>query len=282
MKTQKQFGMTLVLIALLFAATVQAQSQDPRAWIQNGDAAWNSGNTNAALQNYNYAYKLSEQRWDWSSALPLTQRYLALGQETAALNAYRYATFSAWNWAVDSSTGALRLRPNAQSVASGEQGLAATVNWWNNTLKSMRMSDSTRQWLQQSAQQAYDSYQRLQQMKSGATPPPYGGMLPPSIGGTTGTNWGTNATSQRTQVGRRFSCNCPANGSIGSVWGTDIYTDDSSICSAAVHAGLMTRQAGGTVIIEMRAGQPSYASTLRYDIKSTAFLQWHGSFVFVR
>ena len=85
MKSQTQFVMTFIFAVLLFVATVQAQSQDPRAWIQNGDAAWNSGNTNAALQNYNYAYKLTEQRWDWSSALPLTQRYLALGQETAAL-----------------------------------------------------------------------------------------------------------------------------------------------------------------------------------------------------
>ncbi len=283
MKTQKQFGMTLVLTVLLFTATAQAQSQDPRDWIQNGDTAWNSGNANAAIQNYNYAYRLTEQRWDWWSALTLTQRYLALGQETAALNAYRYATFSAWNWAVDASTGALRLRPNAQSVASGEQGLATVVNQWNNTLKSMRMSDSTRQWLQQSATQAYQSYQQLQQLKTGTIqPPPPVGTLPPSIGGTAGTNWGTNAVSQRAQIGRRFSCNCPANGSFGSVWGTDIYTDDSSICTAAVHAGLITRQGGGTVTIEMRAGLPSYTSTLRNGINSTSFMQWHGSFVFVR
>jgi hypothetical protein len=177
MKTQTQFAISFVLAVLLFVATVQAQSQDPRTWIQNGDAAWNGGNTNVALQNYNYAYKLVEQRWDWSSALTLTQRYLALGQETAALNAYRLATFSAWNWAIDPNT--LQLRPNTQQVTSGEQGLSTAVNQWNNTLKNLRMSEGTRQGLQQAATQAYQSYQLLQQKKTGVQPPP-----PPNNGVT--------------------------------------------------------------------------------------------------
>lgn len=168
MKTQKLF-VNIVLIVTLVVSSVQAQSQDPNAWIQNGDTAWNSGNTNAALQNYNYAYRLAEQRRDWPSALTLTQRYLGLGQETAALNVYRYAIQCAWNWALDSNT--MQLRPNAQQVASGEQGLAASINLWNNTLKTMRMSDATRQWFQQAAKQAYDTYQLLQQKKTGVQQP---------------------------------------------------------------------------------------------------------------
>ena len=279
MKPQTQFGMTFVLAVLLFVATVQAQSQDPRAWIQNGDVAWNGGNTNAALQNYNYAYKLAEQRWDWSSALTLTQRYLALGQETAAMNVYRYAVFSAWNWAIDPNT--LQLRANAQQVTAGEQGLSTAVNQWNTALKNMRMSDATRQWLQQAATQAYQSYQLLQQKKTGITSPPVN-TLPPSVGGTAGTNWGTNAKSSVLQVGQRYSCNCPGNGSFGSVWGTDIYTDDSSICTAAAHAGLITREAGGTVILEIRTGQQSYVGSSRYGVGTTSYGQWGRSFVFIR
>ncbi len=282
MKSQTQFGMTFILALLLFVATAQAQSQDPRAWVQNGDAAWNSGNTNAALQNYNYAYKLVEQRSDWPSALTLTQRYLGLGQETAALTVYRYAVYSAWNWAIEPNT--LQLRANPQQVASGEQGLATAVNQWNQTLKNMRMSDATRQWFQQAAKQAYDSYQLLQQRKTGTQPqpPPTRPTLPPSVGGTSGTGWGTNAKSATLQMGGRYSCNCPANGGAGSVWGTDIYTDDTSICTAAVHAGLITFQSGGAVIIEIRPGQSSYATTARYGITSTAYGQWGRSFVFVR
>ncbi len=168
MKSLTQFAMTLMFAVLLFVATAQAQSQDPRAWIQNGDAAWRQGNSAAALVNYNYAY--NNLGWDWSSALGLTQRYLGLGQETSALNAYRVAVQLAWNWAIDPNT--LQLRANPQSVASGEQGLATAVNQWNNTFKPMRMSDATRQWLQQAAKQAYDSYQLLQQKKTGITQPP--------------------------------------------------------------------------------------------------------------
>lgn len=175
MKSQTRFATTLILTVLFFVATAQAQSSDPKAWIQNGDAAWRQGNTAAALQNYNYAY--NNLGWDWSSALGLTQRYLGLGQETAALNAYRLGVQLAWNWAIDPNT--LQLRANAQSVASGEQGLSTAVNQWNNTFKNMRMSDATRQWMQVAAKQAYDSYQLLQQKKTGTPPPP-----PPQAGVT--------------------------------------------------------------------------------------------------
>ena len=168
MKSLTQIGMTFILAALLVVTSVQAQSQDPAVWIRNGDAAWNGGNTNAALQNYNYAYKLVEQWQDWSSALMLTQRYLGLGQETASLTVYRFAVSSAWNWAIDPNT--LQLRPNGQQVASGEQGLAAAVNQWNNALRNMRMSSATQQWFQQAAKQASDSYQLVQQRKSGGKP----------------------------------------------------------------------------------------------------------------
>jgi hypothetical protein len=91
-----------------------------------------------------------------------------LGQETAALNAYRLGVQLAWNWAMDPNT--LQLRVNAQSVASGEHGLSTAVNQWNNTFKNMRMSDATRQWMQVAAKQAYDSYQLLQQKKTGVQP----------------------------------------------------------------------------------------------------------------
>src|SRR5436309_6428781 len=51
-------------------------------------------------------------------------------------------------------------------------------------------------------------------------------------------DWYTNATDLRGQDGQRFAFTLPANGSQGRVWGTDLYTDDSSIGTAAVHAGL--------------------------------------------
>jgi hypothetical protein len=94
--------------------------------------------------------------------------------------------------------------------------------------------------------------------------------------------WTTSASAHRGKNGQRFSYTCPA-GPVptgAAVWGTDIYTDDSSICKAAVHAGRITA-AGGGVIIEIRAGQSSYASTERNGITTSRFGSYSGSFVFV-
>ncbi len=46
----------------------------------------------------------------------------------------------------------------------------------------------------------------------------------------------------------------PAGGNLEGGWGTDIYTDDSSICTVAAYAGIITRRDGGTVTIKFVAG----------------------------
>lgn len=111
----------------------------------------------------------------------------------------------------------------------------------------------------------------------------------PSTGGTGGTggaeeiDWTRQADPWRGNNGRRYSLRCKARGTISSrVWGTDVYTDDSSICSAAVHAGLVTTSSGGTVTIEIRPGQNSYTASTRNGITSQRYDAWNGSFVFVR
>lgn len=93
--------------------------------------------------------------------------------------------------------------------------------------------------------------------------------------------WGTNAASFRGQTGRRVALTCPANGGLGSVWGTDLYTDDSSVCSAAVHAGLISRARGGLVTIEIRGPQSGYRGTLRHGVTSANYGAWEGSFTFL-
>src|SRR6185369_6390652 len=52
--------------------------------------------------------------------------------------------------------------------------------------------------------------------------------------------WETTATSLNEAVGQTMRLDCSTNGTLHSVWGSDIYTSDSSICSAAVHSGLIT------------------------------------------
>ena len=64
-------------------------------------------------------------------------------------------------------------------------------------------------------------------------------------------------------------------------WGEDVYTDDSSVCTAAVHAGVITVVEGGTVTIEIRPGVDSYEGTTRNGIMTRSYPAWEGSFVVV-
>jgi len=95
--------------------------------------------------------------------------------------------------------------------------------------------------------------------------------------------WGTQADTYRGKNGQRYTFTFPGGGTLSSrVWGTDVYTDDSSIASAAVHAGLISPQNGGTVTIEIRAGAPGYQGSTRNGVTSQGYGSWQGSFVFVR
>ncbi len=99
---------------------------------------------------------------------------------------------------------------------------------------------------------------------------------------TGGSGWTATAKSLSGRNNQRFRFTCEANGTPRSIWGTDVYTDDSSVCTAAVHAGLITLVRGGTVVIEIRPGRSSYAGSTRNGVRSGSWGAWSGSFVFVR
>jgi hypothetical protein len=99
--------------------------------------------------------------------------------------------------------------------------------------------------------------------------------------------WGKNAMDYRGRDGARITFGCPAVdsfsflGHYGSVFGTDVYTDGSSVCMAAVHAGLITKS-GGSVMIEIRAYTGPYRGSTRYGVTSKNWRSWGGSFIFLR
>lgn len=104
-------------------------------------------------------------------------------------------------------------------------------------------------------------------------------VLPqPTLGGE---GWEAQAVEHRGANGRMFRYECPPNGAPATVWGTDIYTDDSSVCTAGVHAGAITLAAGGTVRIVIRPGLPAYRGTARNGITTERWDRWDGSFVVV-
>jgi len=83
--------------------------------------------------------------------------------------------------------------------------------------------------------------------------------------------------------GERFRFRCPpGKPAPGQVLGSGPYTDGSSICAAAVHAGVIHASGGGTVTIEVRPGQSHYAASLSHYIQSQAYEPyWSGSFLIV-
>ena len=95
-----------------------------------------------------------------------------------------------------------------------------------------------------------------------------------------GADWGQSAVDFRGKDGQELLYSCPSDGSIEDVYGTDTYTDDTSVCSAAVHAGLITVATGGDVTIEIRPGAASYTGSTRHGVTSQDYDSWSGSYVF--
>ena len=95
-----------------------------------------------------------------------------------------------------------------------------------------------------------------------------------------GSPWTAKADHHRGENGQHYKYFCPAGGSLAGTWGTDIYTDDSSVCTAAVHAGLIVQNTGGYVVIEIRPGRQSYTASVRNGVRTGPYGNWDGSFIF--
>jgi hypothetical protein len=67
-------------------------------------------------------------------------------------------------------------------------------------------------------------------------------------------------------------------GTNDAVWGTDIYTDDSSIGAAAVHAGILKVGEKGVVKVTLLGAKDSFQGSARNGITSESFGPWPGSF----
>jgi hypothetical protein len=106
-----------------------------------------------------------------------------------------------------------------------------------------------------------------------------GGTPPAADVERTDPTWALNAVEYRGQDGRRVAVTCAANGTPGSVWGSGPYTDDSSICTAGTHAGVITQAAGGRVVVEIRPGEPTYQGTQANGVTSSDYGSWSGSYV---
>jgi hypothetical protein len=83
--------------------------------------------------------------------------------------------------------------------------------------------------------------------------------------------------------GERFRFHCPSGkAKAGQVVGKGPYTDGSSICAAAVHAGVIHAASGGLVTIEVRPGEAHYEASSSHFIQSESYERfWSGSFLII-
>jgi len=68
----------------------------------------------------------------------------------------------------------------------------------------------------------------------------------------------------------------------GAIWGTDIYSDDSPIATAAVHAGVLANGEAGIVRLTVAPGAASYTGSRRNAVTSQSWGSWWGSYTLAR
>jgi hypothetical protein len=76
-----------------------------------------------------------------------------------------------------------------------------------------------------------------------------------------------NLTSTQQQVGKRFVFKVTGAAG-GSVWGTDVYTTESNLATAAVHAGVLRAGQSGLVRVKIVAPPASFTGSVRNGVTS--------------
>jgi len=99
----------------------------------------------------------------------------------------------------------------------------------------------------------------------------------------------STAQSKRGQNSQNYTCVCPVGFARGVVWGgvvgidpssnpESLYTDDSNICTAAIHIGEAAGREAFYVTYKILPGQSSYIGTTANGITTRSYGPWPGSF----
>jgi serine/threonine-protein kinase len=86
-----------------------------------------------------------------------------------------------------------------------------------------------------------------------------------------------NLTAYQGQVGQTLYFRVTGSRD-GSLWGTDVYTTDSSLATAAVHAGVLTEGQTGTVQVKIVAPPPSFRGSTRNGVTSSDWEAYPAAF----
>jgi Ethanolamine utilization protein EutJ (predicted chaperonin) len=91
-------------------------------------------------------------------------------------------------------------------------------------------------------------------------------------------DWSSNAEEYAGYEGKLVAYTCPKNGKAGTVWGVGPYTTDSSVCTAAVHAGYINFDEGGRVVIQIQKGSASYEGSTQHGVTTTGYSEYPWDF----
>jgi hypothetical protein len=82
--------------------------------------------------------------------------------------------------------------------------------------------------------------------------------------------------SYRAQVGKTLYFEVTGSTN-GTIWGTDLYTDDSTLAMAAVHAGILKDGQKGLVKVTLVKHEAGYDGTTRNGVTSNGYDKWPGN-----
>lgn len=86
---------------------------------------------------------------------------------------------------------------------------------------------------------------------------------------------------QATDIGKTFLFEV-TGATTGSVWGTEVYTSDTHLGTAAVHQGLLKPGERDVLKVKVIAGQNEYLGTTKNGVTSQGYGAWSVSFVIGR
>lgn len=86
-----------------------------------------------------------------------------------------------------------------------------------------------------------------------------------------------NLYAYNNQIGKTFQFKVTAQAG-GTVWGTDLYTTDSFLPAAVIHAGLLQAGQTGIIKVTIMASPPVFVGSARNGINSEAYQQFPSSY----
>jgi len=87
----------------------------------------------------------------------------------------------------------------------------------------------------------------------------------------------TSMVNFQNEFGKTFVFKVTANSS-GSLWGTDVYSADSTLATAVIHAGILQAGQTGVVKVTMMASPNVFVGSTRHGITSSSYQQYPSAY----